>query len=54
MSDLFCLTDEQMERPQPFLPKVHGETRVDDRRVQSGIVFVNRSAGYAATLPRCA
>ncbi|GBR48059.1 hypothetical protein GRO01_10070 [Gluconobacter roseus NBRC 3990] len=43
MSDLFWLTDEQMERLQPFFPKSHGKPRVDDRRVLSGIIFVNRN-----------
>ena len=42
MSDLFWLTDEQIERLRPFFPKSHGRPRVDDRRVLSGIVFVNR------------
>jgi transposase len=41
MSDLYWLTDEQMARLQPFFPKSHGKPRVDDRRVLSGIVFVN-------------
>ena len=43
MSDLYWLTDEQMARLQPFFPKSHGPPRVDDRRVLSGIVFVNRN-----------
>ena len=43
MSDLFWLTDEQMERLRPFFPKSHGKARVDDRRVLSGIIFVNRN-----------
>lgn len=43
MSDLFWLTDEQMERLRPFFLKSHGKSRVDDRRVLSGIVFVNRN-----------
>ncbi|MBM7404544.1 transposase [Sphingomonas sp. JUb134] len=43
MSDLFWLTDEQIERLRPFFPKSHGRPRVDDRRVLSGIVFVNRN-----------
>jgi len=43
MSDLHCLTDEQMARLQPFCPKSHGKPRVCDRRVLSGIVFVNRN-----------
>jgi len=43
MSDLYWPTDEQMARLQPFFPKSHGKPRVDDRRVLSGIVFVNRN-----------
>ena len=43
MSDLFWLTDEQMTRLQPFFPKSYSKPRVDDRRVLSGIVFVNRN-----------
>ena len=43
MSDLFWLTDEQMERLRPFFPKSHGKPRVDNRRVLSGIVFVNKN-----------
>ena len=43
MSNLYWLTDEQMTRLQPYFPKSHGKPRVDDRRVLSGIVFVNRN-----------
>jgi len=43
MSDLYWLTDEQMERLRPFFPKSHGRPRVDDRRVLSGIIFVKRN-----------
>jgi transposase len=43
VSDLYWLTDEQMERLRPYFPKSHGKPRVDDRRVLSGIVFVNRN-----------
>jgi transposase len=43
MSDLYWLTDEQMARLRPYFPKRHGKPRVDDRRVLSGIVFVNRN-----------
>lgn len=43
MRDLYWLTDEQMARLQPFFPKSHGRPRVDDRRVLSGIIFVNRN-----------
>lgn len=43
MSDLYWLTDEQMARLRPFFPKSHGRPRVDDQRVLSGIIFVNRN-----------
>ena len=43
MSDLFWLSEAQMERLRPFFPRSHGRPRVDDRRVLSGIVFVNRN-----------
>ncbi len=44
MIDLYWLTAEQMARLEPYFPKSHGKPRVDDRRVLSGIVFVNRTA----------
>lgn len=31
MSNLYWLTDAQMERLKPFLPKSHDKPRVDDR-----------------------
>lgn len=43
MSNLFWLTDEQMRRLKLFFPKSRGRARVDDRRVLSGIIFVNRN-----------
>lgn len=43
MSDLFWLSDEQMARLEPFFPKSHGKPRVDDRKVISGIIFINRN-----------
>ncbi|MFC3030905.1 MULTISPECIES: IS5 family transposase [Roseomonadaceae] len=43
MGDLFWLTDRQMERLTPFFPKSRGRARVDDRRILSGIIFVNRN-----------
>jgi transposase len=43
VSDLYWLTDEQMARLEPYFPKRHGRPRVDDRRVLSGIIFVNRN-----------
>jgi transposase len=43
MSDLFWLSEAQMARLRPFFPKSHGRPRVDDRRVLSGIIFINRN-----------
>ena len=43
MSDLYWLSDEQMARLEPFFPKSHGKPRVNDKRVLSGIIFVNRN-----------
>lgn len=45
MSDLDRVTDEQMARLQPYLPKGHGKPRVDDRRVPSGIWKRSSEAG---------
>ena len=39
---LFWFGDEQMARPEPYVPKPHGKPRVDDRRVLNGIIFVDR------------
>jgi transposase len=43
MSNLFWLTEAQMARLQAFFPRSHGKPRVDDRRVLSGIIFINRN-----------
>jgi transposase len=43
MSDHFWLNDVQMARLEPYFPKSHGKPRVDDRRVLSGIIFINRN-----------
>ena len=43
MSDLYWLSDTQMAKLEPFFPKSHGKPRVDDRRVMSGIIFINRN-----------
>lgn len=43
MSDLHWLTDRQMDRLRPFFPKSRGKPRVDDRRVLSGIIFIQRN-----------
>lgn len=43
MSDLFWLSDAQMERIETFFPKPHGKPRVDDKRILGGVIFLNRN-----------
>jgi hypothetical protein len=45
MSNLFWLTEAQMDRLRPFFPKSHGRPRVDDRRVLSGIMSYSPTLG---------
>lgn len=52
MSNLFWLTDAQMARLQLFFPKSHGKPRVDDRRVLSGIIFINGNGLRWCDAPR--
>ena len=41
-----------MERMEPFFPKIHGKPRVDDSRVLSGIIFINRNGLRWCDAPR--
>jgi putative transposase len=43
MSDLFWLSDRQMELIEPYFPLSHGIKRVDDQRVLSGIIHIIRN-----------
>jgi transposase len=52
MSNLFWLTEDQMDRLRPYFPKSHGKPRVDDRRVLSGIIFINRNGLRWCDAPR--
>jgi transposase len=52
MSDLFWLSAVQMAGLEPFFPKSHGKPRVDDRRVLSGIIFINRNGLRWRDAPR--
>lgn len=52
MSNLFWLTDAQMARLAPYFPKYYGKPRVDDRRVLSGIIFINRNGLRWCDAPR--
>lgn len=42
-SDLYCLSDARMARPEPCLPTFHGKSRVDDRPVLSETIFINHN-----------
>jgi len=37
---LYHLTEEQLEKMQPYFPKSHGVSRVCDRKILSGIIHV--------------
>ena len=52
MSNLVWLTEAQMARLRPFFPKSHGRPRVDDLRVLSGIIFINRNGLRWCDAPR--
>lgn len=43
MCDLYWLNDDQLAKLESFFPKSHGKPRVDDKRVLSGIIFINRN-----------
>ena len=43
MRDMIWLSEAQMRRIEPYFPRSHGVPRVDDRRIVSGIIFVNRN-----------
>lgn len=45
MSELYWLTDAQIERLRPFFPKSRGRPRVDDQRVLSGTEEVRKQSG---------
>lgn len=40
MSELFILSEDQLNRIKRYFPYPHGKPRVDDRRVISGIIHV--------------
>lgn len=43
MGEMLCLPEAQMERLKPFFPKSRRKPQVDDRRVRSGIIFMQRN-----------
>ena len=52
MNDLFLLSETQMRRISPYFPLSHGVSRVDDRRIVSGIIFVIRNGLRWRDAPR--
>lgn len=52
MSNLFWLTDAQMARLRPFFLTNYCRQCVDDRRVLSGIIFINRNGLRWCDAPR--
>lgn len=43
MSADFWLTEAQLSRLEPYFPKPRGKPRVDDRKVLSGIIYIQRN-----------
>jgi transposase len=52
MSDLYWLSEAQVERLRAYFPKSRGKPRVDDRRVLSGIIFIQRNGLMWKHAPR--
>jgi transposase len=43
MRNLYWLTEAQMRQLRPYFPKSRGRACVNDLRVLSGIIFINRN-----------
>ena len=43
ISILYWLSESQMERLRPYFPKSHGVPFVDNRRVLTGVIFINHN-----------
>ncbi|NDV01240.1 transposase [Pseudoroseicyclus sp. CLL3-39] len=52
MSNVYWLSDAQMERFRHYFPKSYGRPRVDDKIVLSGIIFINRNGLRWRDAPR--
>ena len=52
MSELFWLSEARVARLLPFFPKSRGKPRVDDRRVLSGIIYIQRNGLMWKDAPR--
>lgn len=51
-TDLYYLTQAQLERIRPYFPLSHGVSRVDDRKVLSGIIYVIKNGLQWKDTPR--
>jgi len=52
MSEVFWLSEAQIARLRPFFPRARGKPRVDDRRVLSGIIYIQRNGLMWKDAPR--
>jgi transposase len=52
MSEIFWLSEAQIARLRPFFPRARGKPRVDDRRVLSGIIYIQRNGLMWKDAPR--
>ena len=52
MSDVVLLSRAQMARLAPYFPRSRGKRRVDDRRVNNGIIYVIRNGLMWKDVPR--
>lgn len=43
LSNLYWLTEDQMAQIRSLFPKIHSKPRLNDGRVLSGIIFINRN-----------
>jgi hypothetical protein len=46
MRNLYWLTEAQMRQLRPYFPKSRGRARVNDLRVLSCIIFIDRNRVY--------
>jgi len=52
MSEVFWLSEAQIARLRPFFQRARGKPRVDDRRVLSGIIYIQRNGLMWKDAPR--
>ncbi len=43
MSNLFWLSEVQVERLRPYVPKSRGKPQADDSRIPSGMILIQRN-----------